>query len=144
MMTSAMPMARRRSRVHTRNSWRKVAGEEAAAGACAAGDVVSSFSSRSGMLALSLVLITRPRHVSPPAALFLRASTIPRHSSTIPAMLPPVVFILPALNEAQAIAQVLDHLKVKIAALGLGAKILVVDNGSTDATSRVAAAHGAT
>ena len=59
-------------------------------------------------------------------------------------MLPPVVFILPALNEAQAIAQVLDHLKVKIAALGLGAKILVVDNGSTDATSRVAAAHGAT
>jgi glycosyltransferase involved in cell wall biosynthesis len=59
-------------------------------------------------------------------------------------MLLPVVFILPALNEEQAIAQVLGPLNAKIAALGLGAKILVVDNGSTDATSRVAAAHGAT
>jgi glycosyltransferase involved in cell wall biosynthesis len=59
-------------------------------------------------------------------------------------MLPPVVFILPALNEEQSITQVLDHLNAKIAAMGLGAKILVVDNGSADATSRVAAAHGAT
>jgi glycosyltransferase involved in cell wall biosynthesis len=58
-------------------------------------------------------------------------------------MLPPVVFILPALNEEQAIAQVLDDLVAKISAMELGAKILVVDNGSADATSRIAAVHGA-
>ncbi|HSC77555.1 MAG TPA: glycosyltransferase family 2 protein, partial [Candidatus Acidoferrales bacterium] len=45
---------------------------------------------------------------------------------------------MPALNEEQAIAQVFDALPP-----GLFARILVVDNGSTDATAEVARARGA-
>ncbi len=46
--------------------------------------------------------------------------------------------ILPALNEEQALATVLDALP-----RSRFARLLVVDNGSTDATSAVARAHGA-
>jgi glycosyltransferase involved in cell wall biosynthesis len=49
-----------------------------------------------------------------------------------------VALILPALNEEPAIGVTLDGLK----GLGLG-QIIVVDNGSTDRTAEVAAAHGA-
>lgn len=45
---------------------------------------------------------------------------------------------MPALNEEQAIAQVFDALPP-----GLFARILVVDNGSTDATASIARARGA-
>lgn len=45
---------------------------------------------------------------------------------------------MPALNEEQAIAQVFDALPP-----GLFARILVVDNGSTDATATIARARGA-
>ncbi len=44
---------------------------------------------------------------------------------------------MPALNEEQALAQVLDALP-----RGLFARVIVVDNGSTDATAAVARAHG--
>ncbi len=44
---------------------------------------------------------------------------------------------MPALNEEQAIAQVFDALPP-----GLFARVLVVDNGSTDATAAVARARG--
>ena len=46
-------------------------------------------------------------------------------------------FVLPALNEEQAIAKVLDELQPS-----KFARVVVVDNGSTDATAAVARAHG--
>ncbi|HSB85838.1 MAG TPA: glycosyltransferase [Ilumatobacteraceae bacterium] len=45
--------------------------------------------------------------------------------------------ILPALNEASAVGWVLRRMP-------LGFRAIVVDNGSTDATAAIAAAHGAT
>jgi len=53
-------------------------------------------------------------------------------------MHPRVALIIPALNEEAAIGATLDGL----GPLGLG-QIVVVDNGSTDRTAEVAAAHGA-
>ncbi len=54
-----------------------------------------------------------------------------------------VAFILPALNEEKAIPRVLEDLRAKLTEMSLSAVILVVDNGSSDATASVAAAHGA-
>lgn len=48
--------------------------------------------------------------------------------------------VIPALNEAGAIGAVLDQIR----ALPIDAEIIVVDDGSTDDTGSVAAAHGAT
>lgn len=49
-----------------------------------------------------------------------------------------VSLILPAWNEAPSIGQVLDSLPC-----GVFSQVIVVDNGSTDGTGEVAAAHGA-
>ncbi len=51
---------------------------------------------------------------------------------------PRIALLIPAFNEEQAIAQVLDDLPP-----GLFARVLVVDNSSTDATAAVASARGA-
>ncbi|HXE76273.1 MAG TPA: glycosyltransferase family 2 protein [Candidatus Xenobia bacterium] len=51
---------------------------------------------------------------------------------------PRIALVIPALNEEQAIAQVLDGLPRR-----LFARVVVVDNGSTDATAAGARAHGA-
>ena len=50
-----------------------------------------------------------------------------------------IALIIPALNEAAAIGGVLESLPQN-----LFSQIIVVDNGSTDATAEIAAAHGAT
>ena len=50
-----------------------------------------------------------------------------------------VALIIPALNEEQSIGRALAEIPA-----GLYAHIVVVDNGSTDATASVARAHGAT
>jgi hypothetical protein len=50
-----------------------------------------------------------------------------------------VSLIMPALNEAPSIGTVLSNLP-----RGVFDEVLVVDNGSTDATAQVAASHGAT
>ena len=50
-----------------------------------------------------------------------------------------VSFVVPAYNEAATIGEVLE----RIAALGLDAQVVVVDDGSTDATSEIAEAAGA-
>ncbi|MFH1569761.1 MAG: glycosyltransferase family 2 protein [Gemmatimonadota bacterium] len=52
---------------------------------------------------------------------------------------PHLAVIIPALNEAQAIARVIEAIP-----RGLAETVIVVDNGSTDATAERAAAAGAT
>lgn len=49
-----------------------------------------------------------------------------------------IALLIPALNEEQALGKVLDEVP-----RSLFARLLVVDNGSTDATAAVARAHGA-
>ena len=51
-----------------------------------------------------------------------------------------VSFLIPAYNEAATIGEVLE----RIAALGLDAQVVVVDDGSTDDTAAIAEAAGAT
>jgi glycosyltransferase involved in cell wall biosynthesis len=48
-----------------------------------------------------------------------------------------VSFIIPAFNEAQTIGEVLD----RVASLELDSQVIVVDDGSTDGTSEIAAKH---
>ena len=56
----------------------------------------------------------------------------------------PVAFIIPALNEEAALAPMLDGLRAALdAAACADADIVVVDNGSSDATAVVARMHGA-
>jgi glycosyltransferase involved in cell wall biosynthesis len=50
-----------------------------------------------------------------------------------------VSFLIPAYNEAATIGEVLS----RIAALGLDAQVIVVDDGSTDDTAVIAEQHGA-
>jgi glycosyltransferase involved in cell wall biosynthesis len=51
-----------------------------------------------------------------------------------------VSFLIPAFNEEATIGEVLE----RIAALGLDAQVIVVDDGSTDRTAAIAESHGAT
>ena len=51
-----------------------------------------------------------------------------------------VSFLIPAYNEEKTIGEVLD----RIAALGLDAQVVVVDDGSADRTAAIAEEHGAT
>jgi glycosyltransferase involved in cell wall biosynthesis len=51
-----------------------------------------------------------------------------------------VSFLIPAFNEEATIGEVLE----RIAALGLDAQVIVVDDGSTDRTAAIAEANGAT
>ena len=56
----------------------------------------------------------------------------------------PIAFIIPALNEEAALSPMLDGLRAALdAAACADTDILVVDNGSRDATSDVARKHGA-
>jgi glycosyltransferase involved in cell wall biosynthesis len=48
-----------------------------------------------------------------------------------------ITFLIPAYNEARTIAEVLD----RVASLGLDYEAIVVDDGSTDATAEIVAAH---
>ena len=60
---------------------------------------------------------------------------------------PTLAVVIPALNEEGAIGAAVREIAAAVAAPGLGvepAGVLVVDNGSTDATAAVAAAAGAT
>jgi glycosyltransferase involved in cell wall biosynthesis len=56
----------------------------------------------------------------------------------------PIAFIIPALNEEAALAPMLDGLRAALdAAACPDADVVVVDNGSRDATAAVARKHGA-
>jgi dolichol-phosphate hexosyltransferase len=55
-----------------------------------------------------------------------------------------VSVVLPALNEEEAIGKVIDEVPVKeLEAKGYETEIIVVNNGSTDKTAKIASAHGA-
>lgn len=55
-----------------------------------------------------------------------------------------VSVVLPALNEEEAIGKVIDEIPRKeLESKGYQTEIIVVDNGSTDKTAEIAAAHGA-
>jgi glycosyltransferase involved in cell wall biosynthesis len=58
-----------------------------------------------------------------------------------PSYLPPLVVVIAALNEERSIAAVLDDVPGTIS--GLATRVLVIDDGSTDRTSKVAEQHGA-
>jgi glycosyltransferase involved in cell wall biosynthesis len=51
--------------------------------------------------------------------------------------------VLPCLNEEQAVGAVIDEARRGIEASGRSGEVIVVDNGSTDRSAEVAAAHGA-
>lgn len=77
----------------------------------------------------------------------LLAATVPEVAAGVPLFTggtgpagapPPLAVIIPALNEEEAIGQVLDELPRRLVR-----HAIVVDNGSTDATSAAARAHGA-
>jgi len=54
-----------------------------------------------------------------------------------------ISIVVPAYNEEALIAATLDHLDTAIGAAGELCEIIVVDDGSTDRTAEIAAAHGA-
>src|SRR2546423_15123666 len=76
-------------------------------------------------------------------------ATLSRVSETVAAAAPPAVdprlrelrriAIVPALNEEHSVGRVIDELR----AFDPGLDVVVVDDGSVDATSQVAAAKGA-
>jgi len=51
--------------------------------------------------------------------------------------------VIPCLNEEAAVGAVVDEARRAIDALGDSGEVIVVDNGSTDRSAEVAAAHGA-
>ena len=57
---------------------------------------------------------------------------------------PEISVIIPCLNEEQAVGQVVDKAFEGIRRSGRPGEVIVVDNGSTDSSASVAAAHGAT
>ncbi|HLB17859.1 MAG TPA: glycosyltransferase family 2 protein, partial [Gaiellaceae bacterium] len=52
--------------------------------------------------------------------------------------------VIPCLNEEEAVGAVVDQALEGIAASGRTGEVIVVDNGSTDRSAEIAAAHGAT
>ena len=51
--------------------------------------------------------------------------------------------IIPCLNEEEAVGKVIDHAFEGIQRSGRTGEVIVVDNGSTDASAQIARAHGA-
>src|SRR5690349_23318243 len=58
--------------------------------------------------------------------------------------MPTLSVVIPAFNEQESIAQTLSSIPIRqLESAGLGVEVLVVDNGSTDETGRLAREHGA-
>ena len=84
-----------------------------------------------------------------------RADALPRLATPLPAerpvaplaeapSAPAISVVIPCLNEEQAVGQVVDKAFEGIRRSGRSGEVIVVDNGSTDSSAEVAAAHGAT
>src|SRR5687767_8347975 len=56
---------------------------------------------------------------------------------------PQISVVIPCLNEEEAVGKVVDRAFEGIRKSGRTGEVVVVDNGSTDASAEVAAAHGA-
>ena len=56
---------------------------------------------------------------------------------------PEITVVIPCLNEEEAVGKVVDQALEGIRRSGRAGEVLVVDNGSTDRSAEVAAAHGA-
>ena len=56
---------------------------------------------------------------------------------------PQISVLIPCLNEEEAVGNVVDSALAGIRASGRSGEVIVIDNGSTDASAEVAAAHGA-
>ena len=56
---------------------------------------------------------------------------------------PEISVIIPCLNEEAAVGKVVDHALEGIRRSGRTGEVIVVDNGSTDESARIARAHGA-
>jgi glycosyltransferase involved in cell wall biosynthesis len=54
-----------------------------------------------------------------------------------------ISIVIPCLNEESSIGDAVDAAKAGITRLGIGGEVIVVDNGSTDRSAALAAAHGA-
>src|SRR3954451_2367689 len=54
-----------------------------------------------------------------------------------------IAFVIPAHNEEQLIGRTLDSIAAAARELAAPFQLVVVDDGSTDATASIAAAHGA-
>lgn len=61
----------------------------------------------------------------------------------MPATRPELSVIMPCLNEADTIGECVTRARQAIDQLGIDAEVVVVDNGSTDGSPELAAAHGA-
>jgi glycosyltransferase involved in cell wall biosynthesis len=68
----------------------------------------------------------------------------PRHAPDGDRLPPEVSFVIPCLNEEQAIATVVGKAQAALAELGTSGEVIVVDNASEDASAERAAAAGAT
>ncbi len=66
---------------------------------------------------------------------------IERFTAENPEEFAPLVVVIAALDEADNLPSVLDEIPGRIG--GVAAQVLVIDDGSTDATAEVARAHGA-
>lgn len=64
--------------------------------------------------------------------------------STVPPASPQISVVVPCLNEEEAVGAVVDQAWEGIERSGRSGEVIVVDNGSTDSSAEVAAAHGAT
>ena len=58
-------------------------------------------------------------------------------------MSPEVTILMPCLNEAETLAACIKSARDGLAAAGVDGEILIADNGSTDGSQEIAAAHGA-
>lgn len=54
-----------------------------------------------------------------------------------------VSVVIPCLNEEEAVGGVVESAKLGLARSGHPGEVIVVDNGSTDASAAIAAEHGA-
>jgi glycosyltransferase involved in cell wall biosynthesis len=64
--------------------------------------------------------------------------------STVPPASPHISVVIPCLNEEEAVGAVVDQAWEGIERSGRSGEVIVVDNGSTDSSAAIAAAHGAT
>jgi glycosyltransferase involved in cell wall biosynthesis len=68
-----------------------------------------------------------------------------REAEIVPQGAPPceLTILMPCLNEAETLARCIDKARAYLARSGVAGEVLVADNGSTDGSQAIAAAHGA-